>query len=134
MALYGNELTPEVTPFDAGLGRVVKFSKPGDFVGRAALEKIAAAPPRRVLTGLVGGSRRVPRQGYDVLWDGQPCGTVTSGAPSPTLGKPIAMAYLDPGAVRQAEENGGAGRLAVDIRGSAEPATVVPLPFYRRPA
>jgi aminomethyltransferase len=134
MALYGNELTPEVTPFDAGLGRVVKFSKPGDFVGRAALEKIATAPPRRVLTGLAGGSRRVPRQGYDVLWDGQPCGTVTSGAPSPTLGKPIAMAYLDPGAARKAEEDGAAGRLAVDIRGSAEPATVVPLPFYRRPA
>jgi aminomethyltransferase len=134
MALYGNELTPEVTPFDAGLGRVVKFSKPGDFVGRAALEKIAEAPPRRVLTGLAGGSRRVPRQGYDVLWDGRPCGTVTSGAPSPTLGQPIAMAYLDPGAARQAEEDGAAGRLAVDIRGSAEPATVVPLPFYRRPA
>jgi aminomethyltransferase len=134
MALYGNELTPETTPFDAGLGRVVKFSKPGDFVGRAALEKIAGAPPRRVLTGLAGGSRRVPRQGYTVLWDGQPCGTVTSGAPSPTLGQPIAMAYLDPAAARQAEEDGSAGRLAVDIRGSAEPATVVPLPFYRRPA
>jgi aminomethyltransferase len=134
MALYGHELTPEVTPFDAGLGRVVKFGKPGDFVGRAALEKIAAAPPRRVLTGLAGGSRRVPRQGYDVLWDGQPCGKVTSGAPSPTLGRPIAMAYLDAGAARQAAEDDATGRLAVDIRGSAEPATVVPLPFYRRPA
>ena len=58
---------------------------------------------------------------------------MTSGAPSPTLGKPIAMAYVEPG-VAEAAADGGAGRLAVDIRGSAEPADLVPLPFYRRPA
>ena len=97
MPLYGNELGTEVTPFDAGLGRVVVFDKPGDFVGRAALAERAQATPRRVLAGLTVGSRRVPRHGYPVLWDGQPSGTVTSGAPSPTLGVPIAMAYLDPG-------------------------------------
>jgi aminomethyltransferase len=133
MPLYGNELGPDVTPFDAGLGRVVKLDKPADFVGRAALAERAQAAPRRVLAGLVGRSRRVPRHGYGVLWDAVPCGTVTSGAPSPTLGVPIAMAYLDPDVAGQAAD-GGDGRLAVDVRGSAEPAALVPLPFYRRPA
>jgi aminomethyltransferase len=134
MPLYGNELGPDVTPFDAGLGRVVKFGKPGDFVGRSALAERAQAAPRRALAGLAGQSRRVPRHGHQVLWDGRACGTVTSGAPSPTLGMPIAMAYLDPDVARQADGGDGQGRLAVDVRGSAEPAILVPLPFYRRPA
>jgi len=134
MPLYGNELGPDVTPFDAGLGRVVKFDKPGDFVGRAALAERAQAAPRRTLAGLAGQTRRVPRHGYRVLWDGQACGTVTSGAPSPTLGRPIALAYLDPEVVLQADHDADGKRLAVEIRGSAEPAVLVPLPFYRRPA
>ena len=135
MPLYGNELTREVTPFDAGLGRVVKLDKPGDFVGRAALAGRSSDKPRRVLVGLAGQTRRVPRHGYTVLWEGEPCGKVTSGAPSPTLGKPIAMAYLTAAAAAGAQAAGpGAGGLAIDIRGSAEPADLVPLPFYKRPA
>jgi aminomethyltransferase len=134
MPLYGNELTRELTPFDAGLGRVVKLDKPGDFVGRAALAERAAAPPQRTLVGLAGRTRRVPRHGYAVLWEGEPCGTVTSGAPSPTLGKPIAMAYLLAAAAAAARSAGPDGALAVDIRGSAEPAELVPLPFYQRSA
>ena len=134
MPLYGNELGPDVTPFDAGLGRVVKFGKPGDFVGRSALAERARAAPRRALAGLAGQSRRVPRHGHQVLWDGRASGTVTSGAPSPTLGVPIAMAYIDPEVAREADGGDGQGRLAVDVRGSAEPAILVPLPFYRRPA
>jgi aminomethyltransferase len=134
MALYGNELGPDVTPYDAGLGRLVRLDKPGDFVGRAALAARAEAAPQRQLVCLVGESRRVPRHGYGVLWDGAPAGTVTSGAPSPTLGAPIAMAYVSPAVAQAASADGGAGRLAVDIRGRAEPARLVPLPFYRRPA
>jgi len=133
MPLYGNELSRQVTPFEAGLGRVVVFGKPGDFVGRAALAERAQAPPERVLAGLVSVTRRVPRHGYPVLWDGSPRGAVTSGAPSPTLGKPIAMAYLDPGVARLAAGDPAGSRLAVDIRGRAEPAHVTKLPFYRRP-
>jgi aminomethyltransferase len=131
MPLYGNELSLEVTPFDAGLGRVVVFGKPGDFVGRAALAERAEEPPRRVLAGLIGGSRRIPRHGYPVTWDAAPVGAVTSGAPSPTLGVPIAMAYLDPEAARLARDD-TAGPLAVDIRGKDEPARITDLPFYRR--
>jgi aminomethyltransferase len=137
MPLYGNELSSELTPFDAGLGRVVKLDKPGDFVGRAALAERTQTGPRRELVGLVGRSRRVPRHGYDVLWDEAACGKVTSGAPSPTLGAPIAMAYVEPlvaSQAREAEQDGRRGRLAIDVRGSAEPADLVPLPFYRRPA
>ncbi|GAA4563598.1 glycine cleavage system aminomethyltransferase GcvT [Planotetraspora kaengkrachanensis] len=132
MPLYGNELTAEQTPFDAGLGRVVRLDKPGDFVGRAALAVRAAqdqeagpgADTRR-LVGLVARGRRVPRHGYPVTRDGVVVGEVTSGAPSQSLGKPIAMAYVSRGAVE-------AGGLAVDIRGSHEPVDVVDLPFYRR--
>lgn len=132
MPLYGHELSTELTPFDAGLGRVVKFDKPGDFVGRDALEKAArrteTAPPRR-LVGLVAESRRVPRAGYAVVsaTDGTVIGEVTSGAPSPTLGRPIAMAYVD-----AAHAAPGTAGVAVDIRGSREPYEVVALPFYRR--
>ncbi|MFF4993088.1 glycine cleavage system aminomethyltransferase GcvT [Streptosporangium saharense] len=124
MPLYGNELSADLTPFDAGLGRVVRFDKPGDFVGRAALEPLKDVPPARRLVGLIATGRRVPRHGYPVVsTDGAVVGEVTSGAPSQTLGRPIAMAYVD---------NGVSAGLAVDIRGSHEPVEVVELPFYRR--
>ncbi|MEO3749733.1 glycine cleavage system aminomethyltransferase GcvT [Streptomyces sp. B6B3] len=131
MPLYGNELTTATTPFDAGLGRVVRFDKPGDFVGReplrAAAERAAERPPR-VLTGLVARGRRVPRAGYAVVdAEGRAIGEVTSGAPSPTLGRPIAMAYVD--AAHAAPGTEGVG---VDIRGTREPYDVVALPFYKR--
>jgi aminomethyltransferase len=134
MPLYGNELGPDVTPYDAGLGRVVKLSKPGDFVGRQALSQRAEQPPRRVLAGLTCQGRRVPRHGYAVLWDGKPGGTVTSGAPSPTLGVPIAMAYLDAEihGLATAGAGSGKGQLSIDIRGRGEPADLVALPFYAR--
>ncbi|RII15653.1 Aminomethyltransferase [Streptomyces sp. YIM 130001] len=133
MPLYGHELSTDLTPFDAGLGRVVKFEKTsngGAFVGRAALEKATeraeSAPPRK-LVGLIAEGRRVPRAGYQVVVDGKVIGEVTSGAPSPTLGKPIAMAYVD-----AAHAEPGTPGVGVDIRGSHEPYEVVALPFYKR--
>ena len=71
MPLYGNELGPDVTPFEAGLGRVVKFDKPGEFVGREALAARAASGPVRRLAGLTIQSRRIARHGYPVLADGR---------------------------------------------------------------
>ncbi|MFI9027071.1 glycine cleavage system aminomethyltransferase GcvT [Streptomyces sp. NPDC053560] len=134
MPLYGNELSTSLTPFDAGLGRVVKFEKPGNdgrFVGRdalaAAAERAEQDPPRK-LVGLIAEGRRVPRAGYPVVdAEGTAIGTVTSGAPSPTLGKPIAMAYVD-----AAHAEPGTKGVAVDIRGKHEPYEVVALPFYKR--
>ncbi|MEU3783917.1 glycine cleavage system aminomethyltransferase GcvT [Streptomyces sp900129855] len=130
MPLYGHELSTALTPFDAGLGRVVKFGKEGDFVGREALAAAASRAqeqPPRVLVGLVAEGRRVPRAGYAVVAGGAVIGEVTSGAPSPTLGRPIAMAYVD--AAHAAPGTPGVG---VDIRGAHEPYEVVALPFYKR--
>jgi aminomethyltransferase len=126
MPLYGNELDRETTPFDAGLGRVVKLDKPGDFVGRAALERIALEGPAKQLVGMTITGRGIARHGHPVLRDGSPTGVVTSGTHSPTLGKPIAMAYVAPG-------DGEPGTiLAVEIREQPISAEVVPLPFYKR--
>ncbi|MCL3860922.1 glycine cleavage system aminomethyltransferase GcvT [Actinotalea sp. K2] len=136
MPLYGHELDRTTTPFDAGLGRIVALGKSDDdgaplpFVGREALAARAEAEPTRTLVGLEGLSRRAARQGYPVLAGpgGAVVGEVTSGAPSPTLGHPVAMAYVVP-------EVGAPGtELVVDVRGRAEPVRVVPLPFYRRPS
>ena len=128
MPLYGNELDRETDPFQAGLGRVVKLDRDVDFVGRAALARVAADGPRRRLVGLVVRGRGIARHGYPVLADGTETGHVTSGTQSPTLGLPIAMAYVAP---RVAEPG---TMLDVDIRGQRVVAEVVPLPFYRRPA
>jgi aminomethyltransferase len=123
MPLYGNELGPDVTPYEAGLGRVVRLDKPADFVGREALAARAAQGPRQTLIGLLAGSRRVPRHGYPVLAGTARVGVVTSGAPSPTLGVPIAMAYVTAGT---------SGPFGIDIRGRTEPAELTELPFYDR--
>jgi aminomethyltransferase len=80
-----------------------------------------------VLVGLVAEGRRAGRAGYAVLSaDGRPVGEITSGALSPTLGHPIALAYVDPDSAAVATA------LAIDVRGSRIPATVTPLPFYSR--
>jgi aminomethyltransferase len=131
MALYGNELTPWVTPFEANLGRLVRFDKPGDFVGREALEARRDADPSTVLTGLTGSGRRAGRHGYAVLDEqegGTRVGEITSGVLSPSLGMPIAMAFLE------RERTAPGTRLAVDVRGRSEPVSVAELPFYRRPS
>ena len=128
MPLYGQELSREVTPYDAGLGRVVNFTKEGGFVGDAALAAQRDEGAARTLVGLVSSGRRSPRSGYQVLdpATGEAVGRVTSGAPSPTLGHPIAIASVP----LRFEEPGT--RLAVDIRGAREDVEVVALPFYRR--
>ncbi len=125
MPLYGNELTPLTRPQQAGLGRLVRREKTVDYVGRAAVESFDAAGSR-VLVGLVSEGRRAGRHGYPVLAGDTVVGEVTSGALSPTLGHPIAMAYIDSDAASR--------DLAIDVRGTPLPARVVPLPFYKRKA
>jgi aminomethyltransferase len=127
MPLYGNELDRATNPIEAGLGRVVKFDKGTDFVGRAALEKVAREGPARKLVGLVVRGRGIARHGYAVLAGERRTGAVTSGTQSPTLGVPIAMAYVAPA------DAGPGTMLDVEVRGQPVPAEVVPLPFYKRP-
>ena len=127
MPLYGNDLDRSTNPFEAGLGRVVKLDKPDDFVGRAALEKVAREGPARKLVGLVMEGRGIARHGYPVYRDARRTGEVTSGTHSPSLGRAIAMAYVAPGDA----ESGTI--LDVEIREQRVPAKVVDLPFYRRP-
>ena len=133
MPLYGHELSLEIYPAQAGLGRVVVTAKDA-FVGKEATESGPAADAP-VLVGLALPGRRAGRAGYPVLQSaeagaaaaaGSLVGEITSGALSPTLGYPIAMAYVRPDCAAIGTE------LAVDVRGSAIPATVVALPFYRR--
>lgn len=126
MPLYGNELSVDITPFEAGLGKVVSFKKAEDFVGRAALEQARDASAARVLVGLRGRGRRAGRSGYPVLSDGREVGVVTSGLPSPTLGYPIALAFLEPSLSTPGTV------LDVDLRGNPEPFEVVSVPFYTR--
>ena len=126
MPLYGNELGPDTRPDEAGLGRVVHFGKEGDFVGRAALEKAQSDGPRIKLVGLILKARGIARHDYPIFLRDRRVGTVTSGTLSPTLGVPIAMAYVAP-----SEAEPGT-IVEVEIRGQRVPAEVVPLPFYRR--
>ena len=126
MPLYGNELDRSTNPFEAGLGRVVKLAKPGDFVGRAALERVARDGIRKRLVGLTITGRGIARHGHRVFAGDRETGIVTSGTHSPTLGRAIAMAYVTPG-------DGEPGTiLEVEIREQRVAAEVVPLPFYSR--
>jgi aminomethyltransferase len=126
MPLYGNELDRETNPYEAGLGRVVKLEKPGDFVGREALARVAKDGPQKQLVGMVVTGRGIARHGYPVLDDDGRTGVVTSGTHSPTLGKPIAMAYVAPG------DAAPGTILSVEIREQPVAAEVAPLPFYKR--
>jgi aminomethyltransferase len=125
MPLYGHELSEQIHPFEAGLGfacHLVGY----DFPGRDALLQIQKQPLKRVRIGLEMSGQRVPRQGYPILAAGQPVGEVTSGTFSPTLKKPIAMGFVAATLARAGTE------LEVDVRGRAEPARVIELPFYQR--
>jgi len=125
MPLYGHELSESINPYQAGLDFAVNL-KDRDFAGRAALERSKNDPSRPKRIGLAMTGRRVPREHFGVFAGDEQVGEVTSGTFSPTLNKPIAMAYVQPHYAAPGT------KLAIDIRGSREPCEVVPLPFYKR--
>ncbi len=125
MPLYGHELNEEITPLQAGLSFAVTKGK----TNHPGAEKIFASADDASLPVLIGlqlEGKRVPREGYKVTTGGGEVGGVTSGTFSPTLQRPLAMAYVN-------RANGEPGTtVSVDVRGSELPAEVVKLPFYQR--
>jgi aminomethyltransferase len=125
MALYGHEIDRTTSPLEAGLGWII-HPKPTDYIGRSAIETQRIQGLRRRLVGLQMQGRHIARQGYPVIRNGDRVGEITSGAPSQTLGYPIALAYVPLEYATLGTE------LEVEIRGKNYPAIVVKKPFYRR--
>lgn len=127
MALYGHEISDTINVWEAGLDRYCKMDK-GDFIGRAALERAKAAGLKRTLVGLEMIDRGIARDEYCCCDEaGEAIGVVTSGSPSPTLGKNIALAYVRPSMAAVGTP------IYVEIRSNKYRAQVVPTPFYKRP-
>ncbi len=108
--LYGHELDDETSPLAAGLGWIVKLKKPGGFIGADAIAARRQTDPR-VLVGLLLQGKRIAREGMTVSHAGQPVGRITSGTVGPSVGRPIALAYVD-------RAHGAVGtELQIDVRG-----------------
>ena len=127
LLLYGNDMDEETNPFEAVLDWVVTLDDGADFIGRAALERIAAAGVSRTLVCLKAQDRGIMRAHCDVFRSGERVGTITSGGYSPTLGVSIGMGFVPPELAAEGTE------LTVDVRGRELPVRVVPRPFYKRP-
>jgi glycine cleavage system T protein (aminomethyltransferase) len=125
MALYGHEIDASISPLEAGLAWIVKLEK-GEFVGREALLKQKEAGLKRELAGFEMRGRGIGRDGYEVYVDGAPAGWVTSGSPSPTLGKNIGLCYLPAEHARVGES------IQILIRNQPVDAVTVETPFYKR--
>ena len=125
MALYGNDIDDAHTVLEADLGWIVKSAK-GEFIGRAALEKLQAAGLTRKLVGFEMVGRGIGRAHYKIVKNGQEVGEVTSGGPSPTLGTNIGLAYITVEYATIGTE------VDILIRGEPVRAKIAPTPFYRR--
>ena len=123
--LYGHELDEQTNPLEANLGWTVKLNK-DEFIGHDALLKVKEQGPERKLIGIEMVERGVCRGGYTIYEDDQQIGSLTSGAPGPTLNKNIGMGYV-------ATSHAVVGKiLHIDIRGKRTAAQIVALPFYKR--
>ena len=125
MALYGNDIDHSTTPLEADLAWIVKLEK-GDFNGRDVLEREKKEGPRRKLAGFEMVDRGIARHGYPVVDGSEEIGVVTSGTHSPTLKKPIGLAYLP------LDKSALGTEFTILIRGKETRARVVPTPFYKR--
>ena len=122
LPLYGHELDDTTSPLEAGLGRFVKRTA-GGFLGAEAIERRAQAPATRALAGFVVEDRGIARAEYPILHGGERVGIVTSGAPSPTLGKSIGLGYVPPAIAIPGTP------IEIGIRERAVAARIVATPF-----
>jgi aminomethyltransferase len=123
--LYGNELSLETTPLEAGLKWVVKF-KDNDFYGREALLRQKDEGVKRTLVGFEVEGKRLPRHGYPIRQGASEVGVVTSGGLCPSVGKAMGMGYVPPTLAAVGT------RFEIDARGTLLPAVVVERPFYKQ--
>jgi aminomethyltransferase len=126
MPLYGNEISEETNPLEAGLGFAVDLDEPGDFIGKEALLEVRRTGLRRKIAGFHVKGSRVARQGHRIFKDDRPVGEVTSGTYSPMLDRNICMGYIPVGYTR------GKAGLEVDIRGRRSRLRRVRRPFCER--
>ncbi|TCT26947.1 aminomethyltransferase [Melghiribacillus thermohalophilus] len=126
LPLYGQELSKDITPIEAGLSFAVKTNKESDFIGKEALKEQKENGPDRTLVGIEMMDKGIPRHGYEVLKDDQSIGFVTSGTQSPTLQKNIGLALV------QKEYSAEGTELEVQVRKRRLKAKVIATPFYKR--
>jgi aminomethyltransferase len=126
MRLYGNDIDETTSVLEADLGWIVGWKKDG-FIGADVLRRQKQDGVSRKLVGFEILERAIARHGYDVYVNGAKAGVVTSGTQTPHLKKAIGMAYLP------AERTAPGTEFDIDVRGRRVRATVVPMPFYRRP-
>lgn len=126
LPLYGQELSENISPIEAGLQFAVKVNKEQEFIGKSALQEQITNGPKRKVVGIEMIERGIPRTGYKVLKDGQEIGYVTTGTQSPTLQKSIGMALIDSNFAEVGTE------LEVEIRNKSVKGKIVPTPFYER--
>ena len=125
MALHGQDIDETTTPLEAGLGWLVHLDTKGDFIGRSVLEQQKATGVPRRMVGISMQGRNIARHGYQVLSNGLVVGEITSGTLSPTLGYPVALAYVPTKLATLGQQ------LDIEIRGKTYPGIVVKRPFYR---
>jgi aminomethyltransferase len=125
MRLYGNDIDETTTPLEADLGWIVGWKD--DFIGRDRLVEQKQSGVTRKLVGFEMLDRGIARHGHSVMGGDHRAGVVTSGTQTPFLKKAIGMAYVPP------EMAAAGSEIDIDIRGRRSKATIVPLPFYRRP-
>jgi aminomethyltransferase len=128
LCLYGHELDELTNPLEARLGWTVKLNKKDDFIGRSTLQHIKEQGPARLLVGIELLDRGIPRGGYAIYDNERQIGTLTSGAPGPTVKKNIGIGYV-PALYAKVGQT-----VQIDIRGKRLAAQVVALPFYKRPS
>ncbi|UOE54379.1 glycine cleavage system aminomethyltransferase GcvT [Bacillus sp. CMF12] len=126
LALYGQELSPDITPLEAGIGFAVKVNKEADFIGKEVLKNQKENGVPRKLAGIEMIDRGIPRHGYPVYKGEELIGEVTTGTQSPTLKKNIGLVLIK-------KEHAGPGtELEVEIRGKRLKAKIAATPFYKR--
>ena len=124
-ALYGNDITAETNPIEAGLGWITKLEK-GEFNGKEKIAQVKEEKPSRRLISFRLLERGIPRQGYEIRVDGEPVGVVTSGTMSPSLGEGIGMGYVERAHAKKGTE------IAIVIRDREIPAVIERAPLYKK--